>query len=140
MAGWGAPEHRGRWDALMQFTIPGRPVTKKNSQRILRTASGRPFIAPSKAFMDYQAAAGWYIPSKGKKIDTPVNLQCVYYMPTRHRVDLCNLLEATCDILVHHGLLTDDHSGIVVSHDGSRVRYDKDKPRVEVTITEKERE
>ena len=57
-------------------------------------------------------------------------------MPTRRRVDLCNLLEATCDLLVHHGVLEDDNSAVVVSHDGSRVLYDKEHPRTEVFIEE----
>ena len=61
-------------------------------------------------------------------------------MPTRHRVDLVNLLEATCDILVECGLLADDNSKIVVSHDGSRVEYDKYNPRVEIEITPAEEE
>lgn len=47
-----------------------------------------------------------------------------------------NLLEATCDILVQYGILADDNSQIVVSHDGSRVRLDRMNPRVEITITE----
>lgn len=57
-------------------------------------------------------------------------------MPTKRRVDLVNLLEATCDILVHYGVLADDNSSIVAGHDGSRVLHDKERPRVEVTITE----
>ena len=56
-------------------------------------------------------------------------------MPTRRRVDLNNLLEAATDLLVSAGVLKDDHCGIVVSHDGSRVLYDKDNPRTEITIT-----
>lgn len=51
-------------------------------------------------------------------------------------MDLVNLLEATCDILVHYRVLEDDNSKIVVSHDGSRVLYDKENPRVEIWITE----
>jgi Holliday junction resolvase RusA-like endonuclease len=51
-------------------------------------------------------------------------------------VDLVNLVEATCDILVDAGVLVDDNSGIVTSHDGSRVLYDKTDPRVEIEITE----
>lgn len=31
-------------------------------------------------------------------------------------------------------VLEDDHSGIIYSHDGSRVLYDKENPRTEVTI------
>ena len=63
-------------------------------------------------------------------------MRCVYYMPTHRRVDLCNLLEATCDLLVHHGVLADDNCTVVVSHDGSRVLYDKAAPRTEVFIEE----
>ena len=59
-------------------------------------------------------------------------------MPTRHRVDLTNLLNATNDILVKAGVLEDDNCKIVVSHDGSRVFYDKENPRVEIEITEVE--
>ena len=51
----------------MKLTIYGNPVTKKNSQRILYkfTKFGRktPFIAPSKAYVDYETAFG---KSKGR--------------------------------------------------------------------------
>ena len=57
-------------------------------------------------------------------------------MPTRHKVDLTNLLNATCDILVEAGTIEDDNSRIIVSHDGSRVLYDKENPRVEIEIKE----
>ena len=75
------------------------------------------------------------IPGKARqRIDLPVNVRCVYYMPTRRRVDLTNLLEATDDILVRAGVLEDDHCGIIAGHDGSRVRYDRARPRVEIEI------
>lgn len=50
-------------------------------------------------------------------------------------MDLVNLLESTCDILVDAGILEDDNSNIVAGHDGSRVLYDKNNPRVEILIT-----
>lgn len=119
----------------MRLTIPGAPITKKNSQRIVRLGNGRPSVRPSEKFEAYQEMAGYYIPKKFRlKLDKPVNVRCLYYMPTRRRVDLVNLLEATCDILVHYDVLSDDHSGIVVSHDGSRVLYDRNNPRVEIEI------
>lgn len=71
-----------------------------------------------------------------KHISIPINMKVLYYMPTRHRVDLVNLLEATCDILVKAGVLEDDNSNIVKSHDGSRVLYDKENPRAEIYIEE----
>jgi hypothetical protein len=55
-------------------------------------------------------------------------------MPTRRKVDLVNLLEATCDILVKFGVLKDDSSDIVAAHDGSRVLYDKERPRAEIDV------
>ena len=55
-------------------------------------------------------------------------------MPTHAKTDLCNLLGATCDILVKAGVIEDDNSRIVVSHDGSRCLYSKENPRVEIFI------
>lgn len=121
---------------MIKYTIMGAPVTKKNSQRILRSGSGRPFIAPSTKYKEYEEAAIWQLnPKPEKPIDSPVNVCCVYYMPTRRRVDLTNLLSATDDILVRAGVLADDHSGILAAHDGSRVRYSKELPRVVIEIT-----
>ena len=39
------------------------------------------------------------------------------------------------DVLVKARVLLDDHCGIIVSHDGIRVLYDKENPRTEVSIT-----
>lgn len=122
----------------IRFSINLPPRTKKNHSRIVvNRATGRPMVLPSEQYKQYEEQAGWFIPCKGRKIDVPVNLQCVYYMPTRHKVDLANLLAATCDILVHYGVLADDNSSIVASHDGSRVLYDKESPRVEIVIEER---
>ena len=56
-------------------------------------------------------------------------------MKTKRRVDLTNLLEAVDDMLVKAGVLADDNRDIVAGHDGSRVYYDKDNPRIEIDIT-----
>ena len=90
-------------------------------------------IIPSKLYKQYEKDCAMYIP-KIKTIDYPINLKCIYYMPTKRRVDLNNLLEATTDMLVHYKILADDNSNIVYSHDGSRVRYDKENPRTEIEI------
>lgn len=126
----------------IQITIPLAPVTKKNHQQIMRSSkTGKPFIMPSAEYRQYEAQAVWYCKraaiSAGvrKPIDTPCEVQCLFYMPTRRRVDLTNLLESADDALVAAGVLADDNSQIVVSHDGSRVLYDKDNPRTEVTIS-----
>lgn len=75
------------------------------------------------------------MPEVPTKIDFPVNVKCLYYMPTRRIVDMVNLEEATLDILVKYGVLQDDNSKIVASMDGSRVLYDKLRPRTEIEIT-----
>lgn len=93
-------------------------------------------LLPSKQYKEYREICLWRIPAWQKaRIAEPVNVCCVYYMKTKRKVDLCNLLEATCDILVDAGVLEDDNSNIIVGHDGSRVCYDKLDPRAEITIT-----
>ena len=118
-------------------TVHGAPRTKKNSQQIVTNPkTHRPFVLPSKAYKEFEALSLAQLKRPEKPIARPVNVECVYYMPTLRRVDLCNLLEATCDILTRAGVLEDDNSGVVASHDGSRVLYDKNYPRTEITITE----
>lgn len=119
----------------LTFTIPLQPITKKNSQRILRNnATGRSFIAPSERYKQYENDAAWFIPKLDKPIDTPVNIKYLFYMQTRRAVDLTNLMEAADDILVRCRVLADDNYRIVAGHDGSRVLYDKEKPHTLVVI------
>lgn len=122
----------------MHITLYGDPRTKKNSARILQGRGGRRFVAPSAAFEDYQTSCLWQIRAQLEPISARVNVRCVYYMATRRKVDLANLIEATCDILVTAGVLADDNSRIVAAHDGSRVLIDQKNPRAEITITKME--
>lgn len=117
----------------MKIVIDLPPVTKKNSGRIV-TAGGRPRVLPSKAYADYETAAGFFIPYGLVPISTPVNIRATFYMATRRIVDLVNLEEALLDVLVRYKVIADDNSRIVVSMDGSRVSYDKERPRTEVVI------
>lgn len=131
---------------MNKIIIPLPPITKKNSQqirwRLMRNKrTGRlektPYIAPSEAYLNYENKALWFI-QKGANIDTPVNVKCLFYMPTKRKCDLTNLLEAVDDILVKARVLADDNYTIIESHDGSRVYYDKDNPRTEIYITKNE--
>lgn len=118
----------------LRFVLRGQPITKKNSQQIIKTGNRR-MVIPSPQYRQYEKDCLWQIPPKAKqRIDMAVNVQCIYYMPTRRRVDLTNLLEATDDLLVRAGVLADDNSQIVAAHDGSRVRLDRANPRVEIEI------
>jgi Holliday junction resolvase RusA-like endonuclease len=124
-----------------KIIIPGNPMVKKNNQKVA-FVSGRPHKYDTKAYKAWHTVAletlGYTLKFayRTKVIDEPVILCCQFYMQTRRKVDLSNLYEGIQDVLVEVGILADDHSGIVIGHDGSRVHYDKDNPRVEVEIKE----
>lgn len=122
----------------IRFTIRLPPVSKKNSQQIITNPkTGKHIPLPSKAYRNYEKNAGWFIGGglRMLNISKPVNVKYMFYMPTHRIVDLTNLTEAADDMLVKYGVLKDDNSRIVVSHDGSRVLYDKNNPRTEITIS-----
>lgn len=127
----------------MKIVIPGQPIVKKNTQIPVRLGSGRMIRVPTKAYKQWHkgAAIALEITNKSMKplqpISEPINLCCRFFMQTRRKTDLSNLYEGIQDVLVSEGWLEDDHSGIVCSHDGSGVFYDKMNPRIEVTITPK---
>lgn len=117
----------------MKIEIPIAPRSKKNSQRIV-TVHGRPMILPSKLYKDYEVACKPYIPALEKPIDYPVNVKCLFFLPTRRRADLTNYLECCDDVLVKYKVLEDDNYNIIESHDGSRMYYCKEYPHTEIYI------
>lgn len=119
----------------MKFTLDIIPVTKKNHSQII-TVKGRPILIPSKQYKQFETDCIKLIPKEYKqKINYPVNIKCLFYMPTRRRIDLTNLLSAIMDTLVKAEVIEDDNSNIAAGHDGSRVYYDKEKPRIEIEIS-----
>ena len=126
----------------MIYLIPGAPVSKKNSQRIVTNRiTGKPFIIQSPQYEAYEQAASYFLRPKPKNpIDYPVTVRCIFYMPTRRKVDKSNLEAAAHDVLVKYGVLADDNRDIIASTDGSRVFYDKNNPRTEIEITAFEEE
>lgn len=123
--------------AEIRYTIPLPPITKKNSQQILTNPkTGRPFIMPSKKYKQYESEAEWFLkPRPPRPIECSLNVKCLFFLPSRRKTDLTNLLEAVDDLLVHAGIIADDHYGIVTAHDGSRCDVDKENPRTEIIIT-----
>lgn len=126
----------------IDITIPFPPVTKKNSPRIITKKSGGksvPVLLPSKQYVAYEKKCLEHLAGVTRKqtapIDYPVNVKAIYYMQTHRIVDRTNLDQALHDILVRASILKDDNSRIIAGTDGSRVRYDKEYPRTEVTIT-----
>ena len=119
----------------VDLVLKGVPRSKKNGMVIARNSRNRLFMTQGKVYQQYEKDCLLQIPAKDRiGIDYPVNVRCMYYMSTHRRVDLGNLLAATCDILTKAKVLEDDNAKIVVGHDGSRVLVDKDDPRVEIFI------
>lgn len=124
--------------AVYRLVISGDPRTKKNSQRIVR-AGNYMKILPSNQYKEYEKnflVDCMYQGMWRKKLKNKMNIKCVYYMKTRRKVDLVNLLEATMDCLVASEVIEDDNCSIAYSHDGSCVKYDKERPRVEIEMEE----
>ena len=122
---------------IYEAIIPIEPRTKKNSQEIFyridpKTRKKKPFIMPSLKYRQYVHDALYFL--RPLNIDFPVNIKCLFYMQTRRRVDLTNLLEAIDDVMVAKGTIKDDNFTIIEGHDGSRVLYDKEIPRTEIYI------
>ena len=128
----------------IKYIIKGDPRTKKNHAMI--AASGRKcpvchkpekqWIRQGSAHDDYAEMALWQLNPKPKTpIDVPVNVQCLFYMKTRRKVDKSNLEATVHDLLVEARILIDDNRDIIASTDGSRVYLDPLNPRVEITIT-----
>lgn len=127
---------------MLKIVIPGNPVTKKNHGRIVQkkfpNGKSVPIVLPSEPYVKYEKHCKEYIPKVEIPIDYPITLKCYYYLETRRKCDLTNLLQATCDILVKYGILEDDNYNIVSSFDGTKAIYDKENPRVEIYIEKKD--
>ena len=121
----------------MKIEIPINPVTKKNHGQIIML-HGRPIMLPSKPYQEYERKCKQYIPKLEEPINYPVNLKVLYFMETKRKCDLTNLLQATCDLLVKYKVIEDDNYSIVASVDGSRVEYNKEYPHCEIYIEKKD--
>ena len=120
---------------MIKINLEVIPRTKKNSQQIVY-AKGRYIVIPSKAYQQFERECLKQIKAiYRQKIDKPINIKATFYMPTRRKVDLTNLLEAVDDMLVKAEVIKDDNRDIVAGHDGSRVHYDKENPHIEIKIT-----
>ena len=120
---------------MLHFTLDVVPHSKKNSSQICTLKNGKTILLPSKLYKQFEKECLSLI-SKDLKvnIDKPVNIKAHFYCKTRRKIDLTNLLEALDDMLVKAGVLEDDNRNIIAAHDGSRVYWDKEHPRIEIWI------
>lgn len=99
------------------------------------------FIRQGKAHDEYTIKAYPHLnPKPPAPISTAVHVKYLFYMGTKRKVDKLNLQAAADDLLVYANILEDDNSNIIKSHDGTRVLYDKERPRTEIIITDYEEE
>ena len=129
---------------ILKLTIYGQPYIKKNSQRtIFHRTLKRMIVVYSAKFTAWKndsllqlgVCKNGYIQKKiDKPIDYPVILKIHFYNKTKHRRDLSAMYEGIQDLLVDAGTLEDDNCKIVIGHDGTRMFYDKEHPRIELWI------
>lgn len=123
---------------MIEFTLPVRPATKKNSGQIVMRGK-YPVLLPSKQYLAFEKECLPYlnyVKSTVGIINYPVNIQYHFFTETKRKIDLTNLLNAIDDAMVKSGFIIDDNRDIIAAHDGSRVFHDKFNPRIEITITE----
>lgn len=129
---------------VLKYIVKGDPRTKKNHQEIAGSGRRCPvchkfekqWVRQGKAHDAYAEKAVWMLhPRPRVPIDFPINICYRFYMQTHRIVDQSNLIESLDDILIEAGIIKDDNSRIVAGHDGTRVLYDHDNPRVEIYIT-----
>ena len=120
----------------IKFTLPVIPRSKKNSGQIVMRGK-YPVLLPSKQYLQFEKASLPYlyrVKNEVGLVNYPVNIQCIFYVDARRKVDLSNLLNAVDDAMVKSGLILDDNRDIIAGHDGSRVYHDNKNPRIEIEI------
>lgn len=110
--------------------LTANPYQPKDQKAIYRPERGLQAVRSGGLMVLY--------PKPIKPLEGRYRVATVFYMPTRRRTDLTNLIEAAHDVLVAGKILEDDNFTIIASLDGSRVMYDKANPRTEIFIEELE--
>lgn len=111
----------------------GAPRTKKNSSRLVRPGQkGRARPIPSKAWETWLRVCEIQ-PLKviRERIDYDVNCRARFYRDA-NRGDAVGYYQGLADLLEKKGILANDKH--IVQWDGSRLRIDRENPRVEVTL------
>jgi Holliday junction resolvase RusA-like endonuclease len=120
---------------MRRLVILGAPRTKKTSNRIFRPAGTKRLrIVPSATHQAWFAAAlpQVRVQNAGNApITQPVSVAAVFYRDAL-RGDAVGYYQALADLLERSGVVEDDKW--IVDWDGSRLRKDADRPRIEVYV------
>ena len=133
-----AIENLENGELILKFTIPGRPSTKKTSQRIVRRGKFSK-ILPSVLYEKYELHCQQYCESFWKKhkldpIDCGISIKLKVYLNTYVIGDECGYAQAHGDIIQKHGIIADDIWIHWLDNGDHMISIDKDNPRVEVEI------
>ena len=115
--------------------IAGHLPRKENERRIVRGRRGKPMSIKSEAAISYVAAVAFQVPADLKMSlgseGHPLSVVGIVYYPWRLRGDLS--VELLLDALQQARVISNDHHVV----ENCFVKgYSKDRPRVEVTVTE----
>ena len=114
----------------LRLTLYGAPRTKKTSNQLQRFG-GRLKVVPSAAWMKWRDACLKQISPFLRLRDQPYNLCALFYRDA-DRGDLVGYLQGLQDVLQEAQIISDDRW--FKSLDGSRLRVDRERPRVELEI------
>lgn len=112
-------------EPLFEVFIPGRPIVKKNTQKVVRLKSGVYKKIDSPTYKAWKHQAQVYIKQAILKckitapISTEMQMTAIFHFKNRQaEPDLSNLYEGIQDLLKEMGVIKDDR--LIQSHDGSR--------------------
>ena len=119
----------------MKFTIPGRPATKKTSQRAFMR-NGRQVVLPSKLSEAWERMAAMTISAEhgGEHCTGLVWVRASFFLADLRIGDLHAYEQSLADAIERSGLIDNDKQ--IASWDGSRRYLDRKNPRVEFEIVD----
>lgn len=126
---------------ILRLSIPGRPATKKTSQRIVRVGR-HTRILPSERYERYEAhsrpliEAAWRGQGKAP-MDFGVAVEMRAVIDSHAYPDTVGLAQAAWDLLQLHGVVSNDCWIDFWSGAGHTISVDKENPRLELVIRRK---
>ncbi len=120
---------------VLKATIYGHPYIKENYRKtIFHNYLKKPIIVYTAQYTAWENdALKQMLGSRYRlNIDYPIMLECHFFRKTKHKKNLSTMYQSIQDILVKAGTIKNDK--IIIGHDGSRIHYDKEHPRVEFRL------
>lgn len=118
-------------------TVFGRPIVKKNTQRVVRKG-GHTFVIYNQRYVEWRKSAILQLKHQLNEIQPisfkePVNLSLKFYFENKQgQADLSNLVEGIADVLEELGVIENDK--LVCSLNGTSKHFGEEA-RVEIEIT-----